>query len=39
MHKRKVTKVGKRKLHLKVTNTKSIIGHRIDYNGVGVVRD
>ena len=26
-------------IYAKVTNTGSAIGHRIDYNGVGVVRD
>ena len=39
MHKRKVTKGVTRKLHLKVTNTKSTIDHIFDYKGVGVVRD
>ena len=26
-------------IYAKVTNTGSAFGHRIDYNGVGVVRD
>ena len=36
IHKYKVTKLGLRKLHIcpKVTKMGSIIGHRIDYNGV-----
>ena len=36
----KVTKLGSRKLHIcpKVTKMGSIIGHRIDYNGVGALR-
>ena len=35
-----MTKLGSRKLHicLKVTKMGSIIGHRIDYNGVGAMR-
>ena len=40
IHKQKVTKLGSRKLHIypKVTKMGSIIGHRIDYNGVGALR-
>ena len=39
-HKQKVTKLGSQKLHFcpKVTEMGSIIGHRIDYNGVGALR-
>ena len=35
-----MTKLGSRKLHIfpKVTKMGSIIGHRIDYNGVGALR-
>jgi len=38
--KKKVTNSGSRKLHIcpKVTKLGSIIGHRIDYNGVGALR-
>ena len=40
IHKYKVTKLGLRKLHIcpKVTKMGSIIGHRIDYNGVEALR-
>ena len=36
-----MTKLGSRELHIcpKVTKMGSIIGHRIDYNGVGALRD
>ena len=36
----KVTKLGSRVLHIcpEVTKMRSIIGHRIDYNGVGALR-
>ena len=39
--KQKVSKLGSRKLHIfpKVTNMGSIIGHRIDYIGVGALGD
>ena len=37
MHEQKVAKLGSRKLHL--TEMGSIFGHRIDYNGVGVLKD
>ena len=35
-----MTKLGSRKLHIipKVTKAGPIIGHRIDYNGVGALR-
>ena len=35
-----MTKLGSQKLHIcpKVTKMGSIIGHRIDYNGVGALR-
>ena len=37
IHKKKVTKLGSQKLNIypKVTKMGSIIGHRIDFNGVG----
>ena len=40
IHKYKVTKLWSRKWHIcpKVTKIGSIIGHRIDYNGVGALR-
>ena len=40
IHKQKVTRLVSRKLHVcpKVTKMRSIIGHRIDYNGVGALR-
>ena len=41
IHKKKVTKLGSRKFHIcpRVTKMGSIIiGHRIDYNGVGALR-
>ena len=36
----KVTKLGLQKLHIcpKVTKMGSMIGHRVDYNGVGALR-
>ena len=38
--KKKVTRLGSQKLHIcpKVTKMESIIGHRIDYNGVRALR-
>ena len=40
LQKWKVTKLGSRKLHIcpKMTKMGSIIGHKIDYNGVGALR-
>ena len=40
MHKQKVTKLGSRKLNFSKSDgdVVYIFGHRIDYNGVGVVR-
>ena len=40
IHKKKVTKLGSQKLHIcpKVTKMGSIIGHKIDYNGVEALR-
>ena len=38
MHKQKVTKFGSQKFHFPKVTKGSTFGHRIDYNGVGVLR-